>query len=112
MNTTTQLFDPAKAAAVTETAQAIMTLTMHYVGELDALGAHNYKLQKENQELSARLVAAEADARRYEWLRDQYWVQDELVYRLGLGSTVMHDAQLYDTEVAAAIDRKLGVKND
>ena len=56
-------------------------------------------------ELERQLAEAredQADAKRYRWLRDLHWVEDEAKFRLSLADTP--DSSQYEKELDQAID--------
>ncbi|MFN8776145.1 MAG: hypothetical protein ACK5XV_05190 [Flavobacteriales bacterium] len=65
-----------------------------------------YTLERELTSARAERDAFRADAERYRWLREQYWIEGEGRERLGLmPATANHAADV--AEFDAAIDAKL-----
>lgn len=56
-------------------------------------------------ELTSRIRELEADAKRYRWLRDKHWVQEEAEFRLNLSDTELQN--VYHDELNKAIDAAL-----
>ena len=73
----------------------------------------NYMRQAADRidELERQLAEAQkdqADAKRYRWLRDLHWVEDEAKFRLSLSDT--SDSAQYEKELDQAIDAEIEQK--
>lgn len=50
-------------------------------------------------------IAAQKDSARYQWLREQFWIESEATFRLGLEET--DDSSVFQKQLDAAIDERL-----
>lgn len=61
---------------------------------------------------AARIRQLEQVERRFNWIRDQHWVEPEACFRLGLSSESEDNASVYEDELNAAIDAALSTQGE